>query len=110
MRKKPRLPRVALAIAAAVLIELPLLAHVGLAAAAVALVAPLAFAMGMAMPLGLARIDEKLVPWAWGVNGFTSVVAAPLATALGMAWGFFVAGAVGAAAYLVAALLFNRLR
>jgi len=37
-------------------------------------------------------------------------LAAPLATALGMAWGFYVAAALGAAAYLAAAALFHRLR
>jgi SAM-dependent methyltransferase len=37
----------------------------------IALVAPLAFAMGMPFPLGLAslaRSSRALVPWAWGIN------------------------------------------
>jgi SAM-dependent methyltransferase len=47
----------------------------------IVLIAPLAFAMGMPFPLGLARTAGGapfLVPWAWGVNGCASVVAAIL--------------------------------
>ena len=57
----------------------------------IALIAPLAFAMGMPFPLGLARTAEgapSLVPWAWGVNGCASVVAAILATMLAIHLGF----------------------
>ena len=57
----------------------------------VALIAPLAFAMGMPFPLGLARVrprDAPLVPWAWGVNGCASVVGAVLATLLAIHFGF----------------------
>jgi hypothetical protein len=52
---------------------------------AVGTVAPLAAAMGHLFPAGLAQVKEAapaLVPWAWAVNGFASVVAtmaAPLA-------------------------------
>jgi len=63
VRHPPRLPLVAVAVALGVLVEMPLLGRVG-AAGAVALLVPLAFGMGMPMPLGLARLDEKLVPWA----------------------------------------------
>jgi hypothetical protein len=51
----------------------------------IALVAPLAFCLGMPFPLGLATIArqaEPLVPWAWGINGFASVVATLFATLL----------------------------
>jgi len=76
---------------------------------AVLLIAPLAFLMGFPMPLALARLDGAapvLIPWAWGVNGFASVMAAPLATLLAMTWGFHVAGATALILYLVAAGLF----
>jgi hypothetical protein len=56
-----------------------------------ALIAPLAFFMGMPFPLGLARVealDARLVPWAWGINGCASVVAAVLATLLAIHLGF----------------------
>lgn len=53
-------------------------------------IAPLAFAMGMPFPLGLARLARRhpvFVPWAWGLNGFASVVAAIAAVLLAMAVG-----------------------
>jgi len=42
-------------------------------------IAPLAFAMGLPFPLGLARLARTapaFVPWAWGLNGCASVIAA----------------------------------
>ncbi len=51
----------------------------------VLLIAPLAFCLGMPFPLGLAAVAARaapLVPWAWGINGFASVVATLLATLL----------------------------
>jgi len=41
-----------------------------------ALIAPLAFFMGMPFPLGLARVeasDARLIAWAWAINGCASV-------------------------------------
>ncbi len=47
-------------------------------------VAPLAWFLGRAMPWGLRQLDtaRPLIPWAWGVNGFASVLAAPAAVLL----------------------------
>ena len=59
--------------------------------AAAALIAPLAFLMGMPFPLALANLNRyrpALVPWAWAVNGFASVISASLATLLAINWGF----------------------
>jgi spermidine synthase len=56
-----------------------------------ALIAPLAFFMGMPFPLGLARVeasDARLIPWAWGINGCASVTGAVLATLLSIHVGF----------------------
>jgi hypothetical protein len=56
-----------------------------------ALIAPLAFFMGMPFPLGLARLeanDARLVAWAWGINGCASVTGAVLATLLAIHIGF----------------------
>jgi hypothetical protein len=53
--------------------------------------APLAFFMGWMFPSGLTMIEkspEHLMPWAWGINGFTSVLAAPLSVMLAMSIGF----------------------
>jgi SAM-dependent methyltransferase len=77
-------------------------------ALAVALIAPLAFAMGMPFPLGLARIgggDAPLVPWAWGVNGCASVVAAIVATLLAIHFGFAAVVVLAVALYALAAKL-----
>ncbi|MCY4544147.1 MAG: hypothetical protein OXD39_02815, partial [Gemmatimonadetes bacterium] len=74
--------------------------------AAVALIAPLAFAMGLPFPLGLQRFQARsaaLVPWAWGVNGCASVLASPLAMIIAMQWGFILTAAAAAACYVVAA-------
>ena len=75
-------------------------------AIAVALIAPLAFWMGMPFPLGLERVSQRfpaLVPWAWGINGCASVLSAVLATLLAMNIGFTLVVAVAIAAYAAAA-------
>ncbi len=58
------------------------------AALATALIAPLAFAMGMPLPLALTRLEQPLVPWAWGINACASVLSAPLATLIAIHFGF----------------------
>ncbi|MBT8078589.1 MAG: SAM-dependent methyltransferase [Gammaproteobacteria bacterium] len=60
-------------------------------AMSLALIAPLAFFMGVPFPLGLqaARdVAPEFVPWAWGINGFASVLSASLATLLAVELGF----------------------
>jgi spermidine synthase len=55
------------------------------------LIAPLAFCMGMPFPLGLRQVAETapdFIPWAWGINGFASVISAALATLLAIQFGF----------------------
>ncbi|MEX0696317.1 MAG: hypothetical protein WD099_02125, partial [Dongiaceae bacterium] len=89
------------------LMALPLGAKVPLA---LALIAPLAFAMGMPFPLGLRAVSRRapgLVPWAWGVNGCASVIAAVLASLLAMHLGFTAVVALALALYAVAALVFT---
>jgi ABC-type multidrug transport system fused ATPase/permease subunit len=70
------------------------------------LVAPLAFCLGMPFPLGLAAVGARaasLVPWAWGVNGFASVVATLLASLLAIHFGYTAVLLLAAALYAVAA-------
>ena len=72
-----------------------------------ALIAPLAFFMGMPFPLGLARVaraDPDLVPWAWGLNGCASVVSAAAATLLTMHLGLEATVVIAVGLYLLAAL------
>ena len=82
-------------------------------AVSIALVAPLAFFMGMPFPLGLARVAANapaLVPWAWAINGCASVIAAVLATLLAVHWGFTVVVALALALYVAAAAFAPRSR
>ena len=74
------------------------------AALVLLLLAPLAFAMGMPFPLGLRALGQAsagLVPWAWGINGCTSVIAAAAAPLLAMEAGFSGLTAIAVAAYLL---------
>ena len=71
-----------------------------------ALIAPLAFFMGMLFPLGLARVgakDARLIPWAWAVNGCASVTGAVLATLLAVHIGFTAVVFAALVLYAVAA-------
>ena len=81
-------------------------------AAAFALIAPLATLMGMPFPRALARlnaVDPSLLPWAWGINGYASVIGAVLATLLGIHFGHTVVILAGVALYLVAAAAVSRM-
>lgn len=53
--------------------------------------APLAFLMGMPFPLALSRVGRfspDFIPWAWGLNGWASVLGAVLAALLSVHAGF----------------------
>jgi Spermine/spermidine synthase domain len=72
---------------------------------ALALIGPLGFVMGMPFPNGLRIVAEEapaLVPWAWGVNGFFTVIGSVSTVILAMALGFRIVLGVAAACYLVA--------
>ncbi len=75
-------------------------------AMSLALIAPLAFFMGMPFPLGMRRLSESapgFVPWAWGINGFASVVSAVLATLLAIEFGFNIVIVLALVLYSIAA-------
>ena len=66
-----------------------------------------ALLMGMPFPLGLrllSGIEEKNIPWAWGINGCMSVISAALATLLAVEAGFTVVMILAALAYAVCLL------
>ncbi|HEV8695196.1 MAG TPA: hypothetical protein VGQ93_13590 [Lysobacter sp.] len=77
-------------------------------------IAPLAFAMGVPFPLGLARLahtQPAFVPWAWGLNGCASVLSAMVALLLAMAVGLRVTLLCALALYVFAAWVWRpRLR
>ena len=71
-----------------------------------ALIAPLAFLMGMPFPLGLSQVARRaapLIPWAWGINGCASVLSAISATVLAIHTGFVVVVLLAVLLYLLAA-------
>ncbi|HSD67332.1 MAG TPA: hypothetical protein VLF95_11560, partial [Vicinamibacteria bacterium] len=73
--------------------------------------APLGLALGMPMPTGIRLLHERaseLIPWAWGVNGATSVLGSVGAVALAMVAGFDRALLVGAGLYLAALVFAER--
>ncbi len=77
-------------------------------AVSITLIAPLATVMGMPFPLGLRRVARAapdFIPWAWGINGFASVVSAVLATLLAIEFGFNVVVLLALLMYLAAARL-----
>ena len=81
-------------------------------ALALALLAPLAFCMGMPFPLGLQRVADKepgWIPWCWGVNGFLSVAGAAAAPLVALTFGFRGVLFLAAALYLVAGWTLKRL-
>ena len=80
-------------------------------AAFVAALAPAAFLMGIPFPAAISRLAAaggSAIPFAWAVNGFFSVAGASLAS-IGALWlGFRWTVVIGAALYVVAGLLFQR--
>ena len=90
------------------LLYLPLWGRI---AAAIALLAPLNFLMGMPFPLGLSRLkaqEPQLVPWAIGANGGAGVIGSILAVIIAMETGFTVVGYVALATYLAGMLISER--
>jgi predicted membrane-bound spermidine synthase len=78
---------------------------------AVVVMAPLAVLMGMPMPLAIrliSRTAPELIPWAWGVNGATSVMGSVAALVVAISSGFYQALFVGATLYLLACFFIVR--
>ncbi len=67
------------------------------------LIAPLGLLMGMPFPLGfrlVSQVNQPLAPWAWGVNGFASVVGSILSVMLAQTIGFSLVMALAVMIYL----------
>ncbi len=74
--------------------------------AAVVLLAPLAFLMGVPLPLGIMRLgstEARTVPWAWAINGCASVTGVILATLIAMHLGFSMLVLLALGLYLLCA-------
>ncbi len=75
----------------------------------IALIAPLAFCMGMPFPLALSSLGQRataMIPLAWGVNGCASVMSAVLATLLAINFGFTAVVVLALLLYILAASSF----
>jgi len=86
----------------------PILVRGGLT---VAVIAPLGFVLGMPFPLGLRLLESRaptLIPWAWAINGFLSVLASTLCILLAMAIGISAVIALAAVIYAVGFLALVR--
>jgi MFS family permease len=81
---------------------LPLFTRVALA---LAVIAPLGIMLGMPFPTGLRVVAAEapgLVPWAWGINGFFTVIGTILALMFAMMFGFFAVLVMAGVCYLLA--------
>jgi hypothetical protein len=79
-------------------------------AVTITLIAPLAFFMGMPFPAALSRLGEAapdFIPWAWGINGFASVISAATATLLAIEFGFTFVIFAAISLYALAAAIFH---
>jgi hypothetical protein len=77
----------------------------GRALVAVAAMAPLAFAMGMLLPLGvriLGAVSQDFLPWAWAANGCFSVFGIFVSRVAGLFWGFDRSLLIGFGLYVLA--------
>jgi len=76
------------------------------------LIAPLAVPMGIPFPYGLHLLGQRapgLLPWAWGVNGFFSVIGAAGTILVAISFGFRAVVISALAFYVLAFLLSGRL-
>ena len=74
--------------------------------------APLGFFMGMPFPLALRILHPSaagIVPWAWALNGWMSVVASLATVLVSRAWGYSVAFTIALLAYALALTLVGQL-
>jgi hypothetical protein len=70
-------------------------------------IAPLAFCMGLPFPLvlrSLSHQSQELMPWAWAINGASSVIASIIAIIIAMQCGFKIVLSISAGFYLVSSV------
>jgi len=77
----------------------------GRLALSVGILAPLGMILGIPFPSGLRMIAQQstsLLPWAWGISSFFTVIGTILASILGMTFGFDSVLLLGGVSYLLA--------
>jgi hypothetical protein len=78
---------------------------------AVAVLFPAGFFMGMAFPIGMTLAGRRapdLLPWLWGINGATSVLASVAAVCISLTWSIPTTFWSGVACYLIACAAYVR--
>jgi hypothetical protein len=78
-----------------------------------ALIAPLAIPMGIPFPSGLSTLTaerEALIPWAWSINGFFSVIGSSATVLIAIGYGFKSIIVIAVVLYILSAFTFIRLR
>ncbi|MBE9546512.1 MAG: hypothetical protein IMF10_03325 [Proteobacteria bacterium] len=76
------------------------------------LIAPLAIPMGIPFPSGLSRLTENregLIPWAWGINGFFSVIGASATVLIAIEWGFKSVVLTALVLYILSAVIYPKI-
>ena len=72
------------------------------------ILAPIGFLMGAPFPMGIritSRVPPNLIPWAWSINGFASVISSILAAIIAISWGFNSVLIIAFFSYLLALLV-----
>jgi hypothetical protein len=73
------------------------------------LILPLGFFMGMPFPLAISSLKQlsaKQIPWAWGINGYASVISAGMATLIAIDLGFSAVMLIAVALYISVLMAF----
>jgi hypothetical protein len=81
--------------------------------AAIALIFPLGFFLGMPFPLGILALEHQpsgSIAWAWGMNGLFTVIGGLASVLLSIHWGFTVTIIIGICIYIWAFFEYSRLR
>jgi hypothetical protein len=69
------------------------------------LIFPCGFFMGIPFPIGLswtAQHNKNFIPWAWGINGYATVIGSVLSVILALHFGFHVVLLIASAIYIFA--------
>jgi len=80
---------------------------------AVVMVGLLGFLMGMPMPTGIRYLKEQgrnVIPWAWAINGYFTVIGSALSVLLALLFGFKAMFFIAAAVYAVGPFFMGRAR
>lgn len=81
--------------------------------AAIALIFPLGFFLGMPFPLGILALEHQpngSIAWAWAMNGLFTVIGGLASVLLSIQWGFTVTIAIAICIYACAFFEYSRLR